>query len=358
MNKFISIKAWRIWIVLLYFVISFIGQSYGGDFMSSSKKMEEELRQAVIEASHRFKWRTETNGGIGHLIRNFPEGKIIADVESAMTPAVSLSPDATQIALFQDRFFNKDIHVLVPSDLMIEDINKGMRKHLGLSAFAPVLLAFSPNGEKLALIAEEASLDLQPKTLSDEDAVKVRKSYKLFIFFIAEKILESFDVLHPEFFFFIDNDQIWSPNGDEILYLVSHNKKPPLDFEIRILSLVTKTTRSLSRGCWPAWSPVRNKIIFQDEKDKNYYLINSDGSSKKLLVKTNPKDVYDLIGPILWSPDGRWLLLSSRSFMDSVDLYVMDIETKVMVKIESQTGPRTSWKGRYQQETPGSGTEN
>jgi hypothetical protein len=228
MSRINSVKVWSFWIILLCFVVIFSEQSYGEKNMSSPKKMEQELLEAITEAGHNLGWRTETNGGNGHLVMNFPEGKIIADVESAMTPAVSLSPDGTKIALFQDRFFNKDIHVVVPCDLIIEDIDTGIRKHLGLSAFAPVLLAFSPNGDKLVLIAIEASLDLQPKTLSDEDAVKIRNDYKLFIFSIAEKTLETYDVLQPYFFFLIDNDQIWSPNGDEILFVIHHNKKPPL----------------------------------------------------------------------------------------------------------------------------------
>jgi hypothetical protein len=75
-------------------------------------------------------------------------------------------------------------------------------------------------------------------------------------------------------------------------------------------------------------------------------LINPDGSDKTVLIEENRKNPV-FAGPLLWSPDGRWLLLPRRTGKDSDDLLIMDPETKIMVKIESDTDPRSSWKGRH-----------
>ena len=326
-------------VVLLCFMAGFAGQSYGGEIMPSSRKMEQELRQTVTETGHRFKWRTLA----GRVVMDFPEGKVIREIKGEGDIASSLSPDAAQVAFFQARYPVITAASVKPgADLMIEDIDNGRQQPLGLIARNGGLLAWSPDGKKLAFFAEDASTDLQIKWPEEPFFNRSRLPTKLFIFSIADKVLETFDL--PGSGGPIANDQIWSPKGDEILYTVLHNRKPPIDVEIRILSLVTKITRSLGRGYFPSWSPANNKIVFHGQDD-NYYLINSDGSNKTLLLKPNPKKLYDLTGSFLWSPDGRWLLVPRGSYGDFKDLFVMDPESKVMIKIESRTGPRDSWKG-------------
>ena len=340
MRKIIFIRILNFWAVLLCLLVSFVNQSNGEEIMFSSKKAEKELLKAVKDAGHRLEWRTLAGG----IIMNFPEGKVIREIKSEWGIASSLSPDATQIAFFQPRSSSAIEAIVESRDLMLEDINDGTQQSLGLIARRGGFLAWSPDGKKLAFFAEEATTDPQVKWperpfLFGEPGPPT----KLFIFSIADKTLETFDL--PGSGGPIANDQIWSPAGDEILYTVLHSRKPPLDVEIRILSLVTKATRSLARGENPAWSLIHNKIIFRSE-DKNYYMINPDGSEKTLLLKPNPKELYDLNSSILWSPDGRWLLVPRGSYWDTTDIFIMDVETKIMVKIESQTQPRSSWKGK------------
>ncbi len=325
-------------VILLCLVAGFVGQSYGGEIMPSSRKMEQEMRQTITETGHRFKWRTLTGG----TVMSFPDGKIIREI----TPAgwSTLSPDATQIAFFQPRYPVITVASVKPGDdIFLEDIDTGTRQRLGLFARHAAFLAWSPDGKKLALFAEDASTDLQVEWPEEPLFNRPELPTKLFIFSMEDKALKKFDL--PGFVAASCSDQIWSPDGKEIVYTVWLNRKPPIDEEIQILSLASKTTRSLARGENPTWSLIHNKIIFRSE-DKNYYLINPDGSDKTLLLKSNPNKLYDLLWPILWSPDGRWLLVARETYYETYDLFVMDPETKAMVKIESRTGPRSSWKGK------------
>lgn len=314
----------------------------------------QELWKAVAEAGARLHWRTTTTASgrfFGYEILSFPEGTSIKEVAGAMIGAVTLSPDATQIALF-DNYYPLSENMQYARDLVIENIETETREQTGLKARDSWLLAWAPDGQRLALFAREAATD--PAAIWPQESLKVliegpRKPLRLFIFTAQRKTLEIYDLpnLHDDALLqsTISSDQIWSPDGKEIVYTATHESKPPFHTEIWILTLATRAKRFLTRGTDPTWSPTNNRIAFRGE-DGNCYLINADGSGQELLLK-DKKDSPDIVGPLLWSPDGRWLLVPRwSSSPEMVDLFVMDPQTKIEVRTEAATQSRFSWKGK------------
>lgn len=338
--RIITVKTLRFWVILITLGVVIPGQSYAGGMMSSTSKAEQELLETVTEAGHRLKWRTAS---LGHYVMDFPEGRILREIAGSGTVALSFSPYATELAFFDARSSSAASLWIVLMDLMVAEIETGERKPLGLVVRDPSLLAWSPDGQKLALIAAWASTDMQ---VSPPQGL-LQRSNKLFIFSIRDKTLETLN-LPQEPVNWVNSDQIWSPDGTELLYVVSRDP----DYnkflgEIRILTLKTSTSRFLAYGRQPAWSPIDDRITFQ-APDESHHLIHADGHGQELLLKPKPRFIhrYDLLSPFLWSPDGRWLLVPRGSKPGMVDLYAMDPNTKTMVRIQTDTQPPSSWKGR------------
>lgn len=345
-----------IFVLTLGLILGGSGLTNAMENTSHSGNAVQELRKAIAEADARLHWRTTTTASgrfFGYEILSFPEGTSVKEVAGAMIGAVTLSPDATQIALF-DNFYPLSEKMQYARDLVIENIETGARGQTGLKARDSSLLAWSPDGQRLALFAREAATD--PAAIWPQESLKTllegpRKPLRLFIFSLQDKTLEIYEL--PDLYddpallqSTIFSDQIWSPDGKEIIYTATHESKPPFHTEIWILTLATRARRFLARGTDPTWSPTSNRIAFRSSQDGNYYLINADGFGQELLLK-DKKSFSDIVGPLLWSPDGRWLLVARRSSSpEMVDLFVIDPQTKVQMRVETRTELRLSWKGR------------
>ncbi len=338
MRRAVFKRLFGFWIALGLGAI-LIGKAYAGGAMPESAKAELELREAVTEAGHHLGWRTVTQG---YYIMDFPEGRILREITGSGTAAVSLSPDATQLAFFDARS-SSVASLWMPMDLMAADLETGERRPLDLVVRDPTFLAWSPDGQKLALIAAWASTDMQ---VSPPQGL-LQRSNKLFIFSIHDKTLEVLD-LPQEPVNWVGSDQVWSPDSTELLYVVSRDPDY-MKFlgEIRILTLETGRSRFLAYGRQPAWSPIDDRITFE-APDESYYVIHADGGGQELLLKPKPRFIhlYDLLSPFLWSPDGRWFLVPRGATPGTVDLFMMDPQAKIMVRIQEQTQPPSSWKGR------------
>ena len=75
---------------------------------------------------------------------------------------------------------------------------------------------------------------------------------------------------------------------------------------------------------FPSWSPDRNKIAFQSDRDgdEEIYVMNSDGSEQKRITSVTGRDTHPN-----WSPDGKTIMFqSNRSSNDPhiVELYTMN----------------------------------
>lgn len=85
----------------------------------------------------------------------------------------------------------------------------------------------------------------------------------------------------------------------------------------------------IAQGESPSVSPRSDRIAYFD--GANVAIINADGTGKRIVAR-NPRTALffrvDLAGPIVWSPDGEWLLF--RSIEDeygSGRLFMLDLES-------------------------------
>lgn len=344
MDQVAVLRARVVGVMVLSLLVCFPQESRAGEKILGSRKAEEALYRAVLEKGSRLGWRT---AALGYFVWSFPEGKLTHEIKVPGIGTLSLSPDASQLAFFQYRFSSVGSTLGMPLDLAVGDVVSGQRRKLGLVAQDPSFLAWSPDGQKLAFIATRVTTDPnvswpEEPPLGQLTEQARRKSTRLFVFSISDKTLDTYDFPDLDRVMW-SSDQIWSPDGGELVCEVLLDSHPPRPTEIRILTLATKTTRFLVRGSMPTWSPKGDWIAFRGE-DSNCYRIRPNSSEQTLLLKPRPKWIYDLLEPFLWSPDGQWLLVQLDAGFNRFDYSVLDPETGVKVKVKAQAGG--SWKGR------------
>jgi len=152
------------------------------------------------------------------------------------------------------------------------------------------------------------------------------------------------------------NAQSCSADGKKIVYESSNIQ------EIYVYDSTSKSSYKLADGVWPTWSPT-DKIIAFYGLDENYYLINPDGTNKKLFINNEPLSkkqdmpkggagecIDKIYGELLWSPDGKYIYFE-RAAVDSpvadteyYIAYIMDVETKQEIRFPA-SGIK-SWVGQ------------
>ena len=148
----------------------------------------------------------------------------------------------------------------------------------------------------------------------------------------------------------------WSPDDRKIVY-------EGIDDDILIYNLDTGQSRTLvAKGQaegFPTWSPSGEWIAYMGA-DRNYYRIHPDGSGQELLLEkfkpgwwnllswemwTNP--VTDISGPLIWSPDSRYLLYGRNAGQVGLQtmLYVVDLNSRHHVRLGeiNDDSPLGSW---------------
>ncbi len=132
----------------------------------------------------------------------------------------------------------------------------------------------------------------------------------------------------------------WGPDGKTIVYADSEGNTC-------IDHLETGKRNRLGRGLAPTWSPNGRYVAYlaEGEADPGYIIHDlKTGKKDSLLVGKGA------VGSLIWSPDSRYLVhtRASRGFGDHVaafygethfgDLFVIDLESKVEVKVYSHSG--------------------
>lgn len=133
----------------------------------------------------------------------------------------------------------------------------------------------------------------------------------------------------------------WSPDGQK--FIVSEYPRSP-DSEtfgggLFIVDLKTKERRSIGQGAWPSWSPNGDLIAYFGADNQNCYTMTSDGLNKRKLFSYRPlfSTGYRLMGPLVWSPDGRYIIYHREDGPkgDQRVIYLYDIKDRSRSQIFS-----------------------
>jgi Tol biopolymer transport system component len=207
--------------------------------------------------------------------------------------APSLSPDGAQVAFAQSGSENDG-----QQEIWIFDLRSGSSSKV--AQFPGVLsVAWSPTGDMLAVNTGRGQL----RTL-----VLATKESKL----IATDI--SSDVAS------------WSPDGHEITYESASGTGESRDFHVNVIDVATGQITKIADGRSPSWSPRGDQIAFLDPQEREYWTISPGGGSSDPLIRGSKKVKGDpiLSEPVVWSPDGRYVVIigyyDGGTMMTLVDL--------------------------------------
>jgi len=125
-----------------------------------------------------------------------------------------------------------------------------------------------------------------------------------------------------------DKYPTWSPDVSKIAF--SSNRDG--NWQIFVMNSDGSNQTKLnatSRGYYPSWSPVGNKIVFHAEFS-NICIVNSDGTNAKFLTNNFTKDLPKHYHPT-WSPDGSMIAFESHRFESTMErknigIYIMNAD--------------------------------
>jgi Tol biopolymer transport system component len=185
--------------------------------------------------------------------------------------------------------------------------------------------AFSPDGKTVAFVAIDRT-----------------RGYHFFTFDIATEKLTIVAKVDAK-----GNQQIggipekaslsWSPDGKQIVVELQKLERSPL---VAILAPATGEVRPLAEGTYPAWSPTGEWIAYYDPPGEKCMLIRPDGTGKKVVRKVrssffHPKR-YGYA--VVWSPDGKELLLNEVNGLRAVDVVLLDLDTGRLTTKNTENG--------------------
>lgn len=105
----------------------------------------------------------------------------------------------------------------------------------------------------------------------------------------------------------------WSPDGHKITYESSSGTGEKRDFHVNVVDLTTGQVTKIAEGRYPSWSSHGDRIAYLDQQKQIYMTISSGGGQSAPLLKGGKKIPGDpiLSEPIVWSPDGRYVVVTA-----------------------------------------------
>ena len=314
-------NAWVVLTLLCCVKALAFGDDAGGKMVPGGQ-----LRDQLQAMAKMYDWRTLDVGsfdrkeggnsriGWGLLLFSFGEQKpvwIYKAPEGKGIPFAALSPDGQQVVFWQSPSFGgRGV-----STLYVMELKEGHPRKIAESALPGFGLCWSRDSRKLIFLAgQDSKSEVVSAYLFDMDAKQDETLAKLNL---------SWD-RHSGCFL----SQGWSPDGLELVYRVSQKSEN----QVLVYNLITKASRAIAEGDAPAWSPKGDWIAYETGgyNAGSIRLISPDGQRKEILLQdSGPREDY-IQGPILWSPDGTFLLFSRTLASDPVGQlpHVMEVSTR------------------------------
>lgn len=135
------------------------------------------------------------------------------------------------------------------------------------------------------------------------------------------------------------NQLSWSPDGR----FLAVSADSPGYGRITVIEVATGETKTIAEGTDPSWSPKGDWIAYA--LTVQCMVIHPDGTgARSVLDKERKWMKYTLDGPILWSPDGRRLLLNQRKIGDGHPRVIMvDLATGHAIMKSKEGDLVTGW---------------
>jgi len=236
------------------------------------------------------------------------------------------SPDDRRIAFQSNRDGNNEIYVL--------DLETGAQSNLTNHPASDHSPTWSPDGSSIAFVSDRDALLLDEAHglwtndiyIMDSDGSDPRR-------LTADNLTNGYGSL------------AWSPDGGSIALCLSSftafGAYFPLGIQLMNLSDLTLTRLTFDSAtiqCDPKWSPDGSQILYvvSGSGFSNIYVMNADGSSQVNL--STDSSAYDTSPS--WSPDGKYILFSSN-LGDGYHIHKMDADGTDTFQLTDDPGEET-----------------
>ncbi len=195
--------------------------------------------------------------------------------------APSLSPDASQVAFVQSSVGSE---AKSQQEIWIFNLKRTTAKKIAQYPHV-ISVTWSPTGDALAINAGGCQLRI---------LVPATGQSKLIATNVSSGVAS------------------WSPDGHKLAYEAASCTGETRDFRVIVVDWETGRMDMIVKGRYPSWSPRGDRIAYLNEPKKMYLSVPPRGGQSSPLIKGRKGVLGDpiLSGPVLWSPDQRYVAIT------------------------------------------------